>query len=344
MAELDRKAQHLALARRDDIQHAGDSGLARILLRHRALPGRALANVELATEFLGASLRAPLAISAMTGGTDAARVINARLAAAAAEFGVAFALGSGRRLLDDPGLLDTYWDPEMRPRPPLVIANLGAAQVMGPSGAARAERVMTLQRADALFIHLNPLQEAVQPEGEPDFGGVVEAVTTVVEHLSPLPVAVKEVGFGMDVEDVRLLSQAGVAAIDVAGAGGTNWALIEGHRAPSAQAVAAAFANWGVSTARALLNARDAASADGLQLVGSGGLRDGVDAAKCLALGADVAGFARPMLLAASDDRAGDWLRTTIRQLQIATWLTGVASVNDLDLTALQRPPVHPLV
>jgi isopentenyl-diphosphate delta-isomerase len=261
----------------------------------------------------------------MTGGTPEAGTINARLAAAAAEHGLALVLGSGRALLDDPSLRDTY---RSDARPPLLLGNLGAAQVRAADAPQRAARLVELLDADGLTVHLNPVQEAVQPEGEPEFSGVADGIAAIVAALDPLPVVVKEVGFGMDPADVALLRDAGVAAVDVAGAGGTNWALVEGERDARAHDVAAAFADWGVPTATALLGALDAAP--GLPVVASGGLRDGVDAARALALGAAAAGLARAFLLAARDDRASEVAATLIRQLRVATWACGAASVAEL--------------
>jgi isopentenyl-diphosphate Delta-isomerase len=316
----ERKADHLRIAAEPGIEHAGDAGLGAVRLRHRALPERDLADVSLRCDLLGAALGAPLLISAMTGGTPAAGEVNARLAAAAAEHRIGLVLGSGRPLVDDPELLRTYLPPG-GPRPPLLLANLGAAQVRGPGAPARAERLVELLDADGLTIHLNPVQEAVQPEGEPVFSGVLAGIAAIVERLAPRPVVVKEVGFGIDGEDARALADAGVAAVDVAGAGGTNWALIEGRRDTRAGAVAAAFAGWGVPTADALADAL--AAAPGLPVIASGGLRDGVDVAKCLALGAVAAGLARPFLIAARADRAGEAVGTAIAQLRIATWAAG---------------------
>jgi isopentenyl-diphosphate Delta-isomerase len=318
-----RKADHLRIAAEPGIEHAGSSGLEDVRLRHRALPERDLADVDLRCDLLGAQLDAPLLISAMTGGTDEAGTVNARLAVAAAGHGIGLVLGSGRPLLDDPELLPTY-RPADGPRPPLLLANLGAAQVRGPDAPARAERLVELLGADGLTIHLNPVQEAVQPEGEPEFSGVLDGIAAIVERLAPQPVVVKEVGFGMDGEDVRALAGAGVAAVDVAGAGGTNWALIEGRRDTRAGAVAAAFAGWGVPTADALAAAL--AAAPGLPVIASGGLRDGVDVVKCLALGAVAGGLARPFLIAARADRAGAAAATAIAQLRVATWAAGAPS------------------
>ncbi len=325
MTVVGRKADHLRIAAGSDVGHTGGTGFEGVRLRHRALPERDLADVSLETSFLGAALGAPLVVSAMTGGTDEAGVVNARLARAACEHGLALVLGSGRALLEDPSLLPTYRSDD---RPPLLLGNLGAAQVRLDDAPARAERLVELLDADGLTIHLNAIQEAMQPEGEPRFEGVAAGIAAVVSHLAPLPVLVKEVGFGMDAADVVLLRDAGVAAIDVAGAGGTNWALVEGRRDERAGDVAAAFDDWGVPTAIALSDAH--AAAPEVPLIASGGMRDGVDAAKALALGATAAGLARPFLLAARSDTACETAATLVRQLRVAVWATGAGSASEL--------------
>lgn len=319
----DRKADHLRIAAAAGVEHRSQTGLDAVRLRHRALPERDLDAVTLGVRLLGRDLESPLLVSAMTGGVAEAAEINARLLSAAAEHGLGLTLGSGRRLLDDPSLLGTY-RPARSARPPLLLANLGAAQVRGADGPAEAERLVELLGADGLSIHLNPLQEAVQPEGETRFGGVLIGIAAVVARLAPRPVVVKEVGFGLGGEDVAALRAAGVAAVDVAGAGGTNWALVEGRRDERSARVAAAFADWGLGTADALEQA--AAIAPEVPRIASGGLRDGVDCAKCLALGATACAMARPLLLAARADRVKETVATVLRQLQIATWLAGAPS------------------
>ncbi len=327
MAIAARKAEHLTIAAEPGVTHLSGPGLDELRLRHRALPGRDLADVDLATDLLGAGLAAPLVVSAMTGGTDEAAAVNDALARAAAEHGIAMVLGSGRALLDDPALLATY---RSDARPPLLLANLGVVS-LDPDSAAR---LVELVGADGLTVHLNPIQEAVQPEGEPAFGGALERIAATVAALAPLPVMVKEVGFGMDAEDVAELASAGVAAVDVAGAGGTNWATIEGRRDPRAGALAAAFGDWGVPTARSL---RDAvAAAPGLPVLASGGLRDGVDVAKCLALGARAGGVARPLLVAAQAGRASSAVATLVEQLRVAVWACGAPSAAAMDTERLQ--------
>lgn len=328
----DRKADHLRIAATDAALHRGSTGLQALRLRHRALPGRDLAEVDLTTELLGRTLQAPLLVSAMTGGTAEAGVVNQRLARAAASHGIGLVLGSGRPLLRDPALLNTYLGDA---RPPLLLANIGAAQLLEADGPQAAERLVALLDADGLSIHLNPLQEAVQPEGEPQFAGLIERIAAVGSRLAPLPVTVKEVGFGLHADDVAELVAAGVAAVDVAGAGGTNWALVEGQRDPRAQAVAQAFGDWGTPTADAIRGAAQSAGGRAA-VIASGGITDGVEAAISLALGAQAVGFARQLLLAAQADRVDGEVAVLVDQLRIATWLTGAARSADLHPSHLE--------
>lgn len=330
-----RKDDHLRLAADPAALHEHGSGLRAFRLRHRALPGRDLADVDLATGFLGARLAAPLVVSSMTGGTDRAETVNRRLAEGAAEHGLAMALGSGRAVLADPSLVRTY---VAGPRPPLRLANLGAVQLRLGLGPEDAERLVDLLDADGLILHLNPVQEAVQPEGDTTFGGLAERIAAVVERLAPRPVVVKEVGFGIAPDDLAELAAAGIAAVDVAGAGGTNWALVEGARGDRARLVGEAFRDWGWPTAVLLGELREPAAAAGIPLVASGGVGDGVEAAIALALGASMAGLARPFLLAALEDRAADAMGIVVEQLRIAVWAAGVARPGDLTPAHLVGP------
>ena len=323
----ERKSDHLRIASEPGIEHAVTTGLERVRLRHRALSERDLDSISLRTRLLDRTLQAPLVISAMTGGTPEAETINRRLMRAAATHGIGLVLGSGRQLLEDDDSLETF-RPSGEDRPPLLLANLGAVQIAGRGGAWAARELVDRLDADGLSIHLNPLQEAVQPEGEPRFAGVLDGIAAVVQELRGRPVVVKEVGFGLDFQDVTALREAGVTAIDVAGAGGTNWALIEGRRDERAGALATAFADWGTPTADALADARMAAP--GMQLIASGGIHNGVEIAKCLALGATAAGIARPFLVAAQADAATEAVGAVVEQLRIATWLAGAPSAQEL--------------
>lgn len=331
-----RKDDHLRAAADDASLHHEATGLRAFRLRHRALPGRDLADVTLATTLLGRCLGAPLLVSCMTGGSERARTVNERLAAVAADAGLAMGLGSGRALLEDPELLPTF---RTSARPPLLLANLGAVQLRLGVDPAAVERLVDLVEADALALHLNPVQEAVQPEGDTEFGGLTDAIAAVVERLAPRPVVVKEVGFGLAPADVAELLDAGVAAVDVAGAGGTNWALVEGQRDPRARAVAAAFRDWGWPTVTSLGAAVELAGPRGVPVIASGGIGDGVEAAIALALGASAVGMARPFLLAALEGHAETQAlaETVVSQLRTAVWATGVASPADLHRDHLDR-------
>lgn len=327
-----RKAEHLRASLSGDVASTATTGLERYRLTATALPERDLADVTSTTRLLGVDLAAPLLISCMTGGTSEAGPLNRALAVAAQEHGVALGLGSGRVLLEAEAGASARAGFAVRAAAPdvLLLANLGAAQ-LAEHGVDGCRRLVELCSADALVIHCNAVQEAVQPGGDTAWTGVLRRIAELCRDLGH-PVVVKEVGFGLSAEDVRRLADAGVAAVDVAGAGGTNWARIEGARDTSVAPVAAAFADWGIPTTEALEGARavlDATGHGGVELIASGGLRHGVDAALCLALGADVAALARGLLAAAAEgeEAAVAAVGALVAQLRIATWAVGVADV-----------------
>jgi isopentenyl-diphosphate delta-isomerase len=327
-----RKREHLRLALEGEVGFQGlSTGLEHVRVRARALPERDLADVDLSRTLWGRRLRVPLLVSCMTGGVGEAGPVNRALAVAAQACGVALGLGSARVLLEG-GSADSFGVRDVAPDV-LLLANLGAVQLRehGVSGCAR---VVEACRADVLVLHLNAVQEAVQPGGDTAFGGVLQRVAQVCAAL-PVPVIVKEVGFGLAPDDVAVLLDAGVAGVDVAGAGGTNWARLEGLRDERAAAVAAAFGAWGWPTADAVRGARgvlDERGARDVVLVGSGGLASGVDALKVLCLGADVAGLARGLLAAGAQgpDEAVEAVGVLVEQLRIAAWAAGAGSVGDL--------------
>lgn len=333
-----RKADHLRVVLDGDVAHVGlTTGLEHLRLAARALPERDLADVDLSVTFLGRRVGAPVLISCMTGGTGEAGPVNAALAEAAQVHGVGLGLGSGRVLLEggDPSSFEVR---DMAPDVPL-LANLGAVQ-LPEVGLDGCRELVERTRADVLVLHLNAVQEAVQPGGDTGFAGLVDAIAGVVEGLDA-PVVVKEVGFGMAPADIDLLVGAGVAGIDVAGAGGTNWATVEGRRDTAAGRVAAAFADWGWSTVDSLraATARLGALPDGQRplLIGSGGLADGVDAVKVLCLGADLAGFGRRLIGPAADGPAAatDHLGVLLEQMRVAIWAVGAATPADLSPSLL---------
>ncbi|MPZ72322.1 MAG: type 2 isopentenyl-diphosphate Delta-isomerase [Nitriliruptorales bacterium] len=333
-----RKAQHLRLTLEGDVGFATlTTGLDDVRVMPRALPERDLEDVDLSVQRWGRRLAAPLLISCMTGGTSQAGAVNAALAVAAQQHRVGLGLGSGRVLLEDSSAAG-FAVRDLAPDA-LVLANLGAVQ-LHQYRAEDCRRLVELCQADGLVLHLNAVQEAVQPGGDTAYAGLLERIAGVCERLD-VPVIVKEVGFGLSPDDVAALASAGVAGVDVAGAGGTNWAAVEGLRDPAAGGVAAAFRDWGLPTADAVAAAREAldglAAAD-LVLIGSGGLRHGVDALKVLCLGADIAGIARGFLAAAAEgtDAATAAVGAVCRQLRIAAWAAGAATPADLTSALLQ--------
>jgi isopentenyl-diphosphate Delta-isomerase len=329
----DRKRDHLRIVLGEAVGHDGaQTGLDRLRVRPCALPERDLDAVDLRQWLWGRELAAPLLLSCMTGGVGEAGPVNRALAAAAQAHGVALGLGSGRVLLEDPDAVASF---RVRDRAPdvLLLATLGAVQLHehGPEACAR---LLELCAADGLVLHVNAVQEAVQRGGDTAFGDLLPRIARLCAAL-PAPVMVKEVGFGIAAEDVRRLVEAVVAGIDVAGAGGTNWARVEGHRDARAAAVAAAFGAWGLPTAAAILEARavlERAGAGDVVLVGSGGLRHGVDALKALCLGADVVGFARTVLAAGAQgpETAIETVGVLVEQLRIGAWAAGAGRLCDL--------------
>lgn len=325
-----RKSQHLDICLDDDVASRLDAGFGAIRLRHEALPEFALADVESSTTFLGFALRAPLVISSMTGGTARAKDINRRLAAAAERAGIAIGLGSGRAMLEDPTLRETYDVRDVAPHA-LVFANLGAVQLNYGCTLDDVRRLMDMQRADALYLHLNPLQEALQPSGDTNFHDLLPKIAEVCAQLD-VPVILKGVGSGISARTAARLVDVGVAAIDIAGAGGTSWALVEGRRADDTarERIAETFGAWGYATAHATRAIR--AALPDIALVASGGIRSGVDCAKALALGANLCGIALPFLTAANESEAATHTLADelIRGLRIAQFASGSRTLADL--------------
>lgn len=259
----------------------------------------------------------------MTGGTQEARTLNRVLAQVAQDQGLAMGLGSARALLEDPDLLDTFDVRAFASDVPL-LANLGAVQLNKGYGVDDCRRLVDMLRADALVLHLNPVQEAVQPEGDTCFRGLLGKIADVCSKLE-YPVVVKEVGWGIAPQEVRALFEAGVAGVDLAGAGGTSWSEVERYRIdePWRANVAAAFAGWGIPTAESLRGAAEVHPRG--VLIASGGIAGGIDVVKALALGADLAGIAGPFLRAAASgyDAASELAREFIEVLRIAMFALG---------------------
>jgi isopentenyl-diphosphate delta-isomerase len=322
-----RKADHLRINVERDVAARITAGFERYAFVPQALPDLDLAEVDTSATLFGKRLRAPLLISCMTGGTPEAARVNRTLARVAQQHGIAMGLGSARALIESPATLDTF---DVRDDAPdvLLFANLGAVQLNKGYGASECRRLIELLRADALVLHLNALQEALQPEGDTCFRGLLPRIAEVCAALD-CPVVVKEVGWGVAADTVCALLEAGVAAVDLAGAGGTSWSEVERHRTPQPwrARVAHEFAGWGIPTARCLVHARQAAPQ--AILIASGGIHNGLDAAKAIALGADLVGIAGPFLRAAneSEARANDLTREIVEVLRIVMFCVGAPTL-----------------
>ncbi len=332
-----RKSDHLRINLEEEVACAETSpGFARYCLLHQALPDVDLKDVDTTTDLLGRRLTAPLVISPMTGGTPQARMINRRLAQAAQHAGIGMGLGSQRAAIEHPALEDTYRVRDLAPDV-LLLANLGAVQLNYGYGVDECRRAVDMIEADALVLHLNPLQEALQPEGNTAFAGLLAKIETVCRFIN-VPVVVKEVGWGISEHVARQLADIGVSAIDVAGSGGSCWSQVEMHRAVTdhQRRVAQAFVGWGIPTAESLLMVRRGAPA--LPVLASGGIRDGIQIAKAIALGATACGVAQPFLRAAVDSpgAVAELIDVLIAQLRIAMFAAGAGDVEALAALSLE--------
>jgi isopentenyl-diphosphate delta-isomerase len=331
-----RKSEHIRINLEEDVgASCVSTGFERYRLLHKALPEVDLAAIDTSVELLGKRLVAPVIVSSMTGGTPEARTINHRLAEAAQQAGIGMGLGSQRAAIEDPSLEETYRVRHVAPGI-LLLANLGAVQLNYGYGLDECYRAVEMIEADALVLHVNPLQEALQPEGNARFADLLPKIETVCQRLD-VPVMVKEVGWGISEQVARQLADAGVAAIDVAGAGGSSWSKVEMHRAVThhQRAVAAAFSDWGIPTAESLRMVRR--GAPDVDAVASGGIRDGIQIAKAVALGAVACGLAGPFLQAANESTAAvaDLILTLVDQLRVAMFASG-----SRDIAVLRQVPV----
>lgn len=332
----ERKLAHLRASLEKDVSFPHlTTGLEWYRFLHQALPELDFAALDLSTTFLGKPLRAPLLISSMTGGAEAVgdlspALINRRLAEAAQELGIGLGVGSQRAAFEHPELVHTYQVRDLAPDI-LLLANLGAVQLNYSYGPEECRRAVEMIRADGLILHLNPLQEYFQSGGNLNFAGLLSKIEAVCRALE-VPVIVKEVGWGISAKVAQQLVQAGVAAIDVAGAGGTSWSEVERLQATDLmkQAIAETFSDWGIPTAEALVRVRQALP--DIPLIASGGIRSGLDVAKAVALGADLAGIAAPLLAAAheSAEALHAALAQVLEELRVAMFCTGSATLADL--------------
>jgi isopentenyl-diphosphate Delta-isomerase len=334
-----RKADHIRICLDEDVQFkANTNGLERYRFTHCCLPEINRSEIDLKTQFLGKLLGAPLLISSMTGGTEEAKTINFRLAEVAQKYKLAMGVGSQRVAVENPEVAHTFNVRSLAPDI-LLFANIGAVQLNYRYGWQECQRVVDFAQADALILHLNPLQECIQPNGDTNFYGLLDKISIVCSKLS-VPVIVKEVGNGISAQIAQKLIEAGVSAIDVAGAGGTSWAKVESERAKNAhqRQLGQTFADWGLPTAECITNIRIVDAK--IPLIASGGLRNGLDAAKAIALGADIAGLAFPFLQAASQsvEAVEALVQLLIAEITTVLLCTGNATLSQLkSANALQK-------
>jgi isopentenyl-diphosphate delta-isomerase len=328
----DRKAEHIRIAL-DGKMQLGASWFDAWSFDHVALPEIDMAEVDTAVEFLGRRLAAPLLISCMTGGTEMAGKINRNLAAGAERTGIAVGVGSQRKALEDPEKADTFRVREAAPSVPL-LANLGAVQLNYGMGVRECRQAVDMIAADALVLHLNPLQEAIQPEGQCNFAGLLPKIGEVARELG-VPVVAKEVGSGLSEGVARALAEQGVRILDTAGTGGTSWARIEGQRAGDLD-LGELFAGWGIPTPESIRQVR---RVEGVTVIASGGVRNGLDVAKAIALGADLAGLAYPFLAPATEspEKVAEKARRIVQELKICMFCLGVKTIAELKTVQLRK-------
>ena len=328
-----RKQRHIRLSLEENVQADVGTGFEDVRLIHRALPEIDLEDVSTSVDLFGKGLSAPLIISAITGGTENAKRINSTLATVAEELGIGIGVGSQRVALENPSTEHTFSVVREKAPSTLVVGNLGCPQLSLGWGVPEARRCIEMIRADALAIHMNPLQEAVQVEGETRYRGILDKVREVVEGID-VPLVMKETGCGIAFETAIELENAGVEGLDVSGVGGTSWAAVEHHiakevRQRDQEFLGEALWNWGIPTAISVV---ETSSSTTLKIVASGGIRTGVEMAKAIALGADAVGIAQPFLVKAVEGR--DALREHIQRILLefrtVMFLVGARDIEDL--------------
>lgn len=331
-----RKADHIKINLDKDVRSALTTGLENYHFIHEALPELDLERVDTSLSLFGKPLAAPILISSMTGGTKQAGEINQRLAQAAQAVGVAMGVGSQRAALEHPEQTPTFSITRKVAPDILLFANLGVVQLNYGYGIDQCRRAVDMIQADALIFHCNPLQEAVQDAGDTNFAGLTKKIEEVCKQIE-VPVIAKEVGWGISERTARLLADCGVRAIDVAGAGGTSWSQVEMHRAPDefTRELAATFVGWGIPTAESILNVKKAAPE--MTIFASGGIKDGLDIAKCIALGATLGGMAGQFLKAAavSTEKVIETMKLTKKQIEVTMFACGAKEIGELEIGKL---------
>jgi isopentenyl-diphosphate delta-isomerase len=328
-----RKQRHLKLSLEEDVQADIGTGFEDVRLIHRSLPEINLEEVLTETELFGKKLASPLIVSAITGGTDYAKKINSTLASAVEELGIGIGVGSQRIALENPSVADTFTIVRELAPSAMVMGNIGCPQLSLGWGVDEARKCVEMIQADALAIHMNPLQEAVQVQGETKYRGVLNKIGEVAKELD-VPVVMKETGCGISREDAMMLGSAGVAALEISGVGGTSWAAVEHYIAKvegkkDQEALGEALWNWGIPTAISVV---ETSQATDLKIVASGGMRTGVEMVKAIALGADAVGIAKPFLEKAVEGPKSlkEYAQNILLEFKTVMFLVGAKNIEEL--------------
>jgi isopentenyl-diphosphate delta-isomerase len=330
----ERKADHIEVCLKEDVQSKNaTTGFEEIHLVHRAIPEIEREKIDLSTSVLGYKFSAPIFVGAMTGGTPKATKINATIAEAVEELGLGMGVGSQRIAIDNPKVEHSFSIVRQKAPTAFILANIGGPQLVGKYGVKEAKKAVEMVKANALAIHLNPLQEAVQPEGDTNYSGLLRKIGEIAHELD-VPVVVKETGAGICAEDAAMLAAAGVAAIDVAGVGGTSWATVEYYRAKARQddfskRLGEIFCDWGISTAASLVEVVQSVN---VPVIASGGIHTGIDVTKALVLGASLASATYPFLGPATktSEEVKNVLQLMVREVRNAMFLVGANSIQKL--------------
>ncbi len=331
-----RKKDHLEICLNQQVE-SGSAEFGKYRFIHKALPEIDFEEINLGIEFLNKRISAPILISALTGGTSQAKKINKNLAKAAQDLNIAMGVGSQRIAIENPELGNTFQVRKFAPKIPL-LANLGAVQFNYDYGLKECKKAIKMINADGLFLHLNPLQEVIQPEGDKNFSDLLKKIKTINDKLGK-PILIKEVGTGISYETAKQLSDIGVKIIDVAGYGGTNWALIESLRRSKNKELGKVFSEWGIPTSECI---KQCSQIKDLTIIGSGGIRTGIDIAKALVLGADIVGIGLPLLTHADKSYQSvlEKLESLILQLKIVMFCLGVKKISELKSVQLKSSDI----
>jgi isopentenyl-diphosphate delta-isomerase len=326
-----RKSEHLRIVSDNDVVHSGSTLLEDVNLLHQALPELDLDEIDLKTDFFGKTLDAPLMITSMTGGAEFSEEMNRGLAQAAAREGVAFAVGSQRVMLKHPDVSGHFAVRKYIPDG-VLLGNIGAVQLEEYPVETIVDLVDQME-ADGICVHLNPAQELVQNEGHRRFKGLMNSIEHLLEKMQG-KVLIKETGAGLSPQTAEKLRSLGVRYVDISGAGGTSWTKVEMYRANQGvlRRIGETFSNWGIPTAFSVIAARKVCG-DQTRIIASGGIENGLDAARAIAIGADIAGFARSVLVSflnGGTDGASEYIDRIKQELRIAMLLTGSANLEQL--------------